>query len=343
MTQTKLSELVGVSVRTINDHETGRAKGNPSEETLKSISQALGFPVSFFEQPPADTLSASAASFRALTKASASLRLSAIASGTIAMEMHRVLSDKFNLPTPDLSDMRDVSPERAADKIRHEWGIGQRPIGNVIHLLELHGVRVFSLSEDCDSIDAFSLWRNGVPFVFLNSRKTAERSIFDTAHELGHLLLHRHGEPTGRKAEIEADNFAANFLLPEQAIRAAAPRLATIGTIALMKRTWRASVAAIGFRLHELGLMTDWHYRQFNIELSHRGRKNEPEPLPRETSAILRKIFDMLSENGRGIRDIASELHVPMAEIRALTFGLRAIEGEGDRGPDRIRVLRLVQ
>ncbi len=75
-----------------------------------------------------------------------------------------------------------------------------------------------------------------------------------------------------------------------------------------MKATWHASVAALGFRLHELGIMSDWHYRRFNIELSRRGRANEPAPLPRETSAVLRKALQVLAEDGIGLREIAKEV-----------------------------------
>src|SRR3546814_6566541 len=53
--------------------------------------------------------------------------------------------------------------------------------------------------EDTKNVDAFSCWRNGQPFVFLNTFKSAERSRFDAAHELAHLVLHRHGGPQGRE------------------------------------------------------------------------------------------------------------------------------------------------
>ena len=33
-------------------------------------------------------------------------------------------------------------PETAAEAIRSEWGLGERSIPNLIHLLEAHGVRV---------------------------------------------------------------------------------------------------------------------------------------------------------------------------------------------------------
>jgi len=331
LTQKRLSVLVGVSDRMIKAYESGSSA--PSQETLEALAAALKFPVGFFSEPSPDLLTLEAASFRALTKAGSGLRGRAVAAGTLGLEFYRFLLGKFDLPPVNLPDMRDMTPARAADRLRHFWGVGQKPIANVVHLAEKHGVRVLSLSEDCDAIDAFSLWRDGQPFMFLNSRKTPERGIWDAAHELGHLALHRHGSPQGLEAESQADEFAANFLLPESAIRAVAPRMATIAAVANMKRTWKASTAALGRRMHQLGIMSDWHYRQFNIELSRRGRANEPAPLPRETSAVLQQTLAELAGEGLALRDIAKQLNLPVGELRSFTFGLQAVEGGGHRSP----------
>ncbi|WP_376773772.1 ImmA/IrrE family metallo-endopeptidase [Rhizobium mongolense] len=76
----------------------------------------------------------------------------------------------------------------------------RRAAQNMVHLL----VRVFSLVENTRTVDAFSVWRGIRPFVFLNTIKTSEHGRFDAAHELGHLVLPRHGGPSGRRAEDEA-------------------------------------------------------------------------------------------------------------------------------------------
>jgi Zn-dependent peptidase ImmA (M78 family) len=48
----------------------------------------------------------------------------------------------------------------------------------------------------------------------LNTFKSAERSRFDAAHELAHLVLHIHGMTSGgRDIEREADMFASAFLI----------------------------------------------------------------------------------------------------------------------------------
>lgn len=341
LTQRKLSQLIGVSDRMVKAYEAGEK--NPTAETLSTIARELSFPVTFFAAPPLEPLQLEAASFRALSKASAALRHRTVAAGTIALELHRFLAERFDLPRPDVPDLRTTTPSKAAETIRHLWGLGQKPISNSVHLLELHGVVVFSLSEDYDAVDAFSIWYNGTPFVFLNTRKTAERSIFDAAHELGHLVLHRHGSPQGREAELQADQFAASFLMPESAIRAAAPRLVTISSLAAMKQTWKVSVAALGYRLHELGLVTDWHYKHFNIELSRYGRRKEPAPLSRETSAVLRKALATLAEEGVTLRDIASQLHLPLVELQALAFGLALVPGDATNPGNGRGSLRLIK
>src|SRR3546814_2855920 len=84
----------------------------------------------------------------------------------------------------------------------------------MINLREVKGVHVCPLAKDTKTVDAVSCWRNGQPFVFLNTFKSAERSRFDAAHELAHLVLHRHGGPQGREAETEANQFASAFLMP---------------------------------------------------------------------------------------------------------------------------------
>ena len=126
-------------------------------------------------------------------------------------------------------------------------------------------------------------------------------------------------------------------------MRASAPRLPTVATIAGLKKQWRASVPAIGRRLHELGCMSDWQYRHFNIELSKRGRENELAPLPRETSAILEKTLAALEEEGTSLRDIARELCVPIAELRALSFGLHVVNNAAARTTARRGALHAVK
>ncbi|NVZ67186.1 ImmA/IrrE family metallo-endopeptidase, partial [Pseudomonas gingeri] len=105
--------------------------------------------------------------------------------GAIAFRVNHWIEERFNLPSAGLPDLSDLGPEEAAATLRRVWGLGNAPIPNMIHLLESKGIRVFSLAEETREVDAFCTWYEGKPFIFLNTIKSAERSRFDAAHELG--------------------------------------------------------------------------------------------------------------------------------------------------------------
>ena len=328
LTKIKLAEAVKVTSRSITAYETGEFA--PTEETVAEIATALKFPSEFFYAndlvgPPEDGVS-----FRSMTSATAAQRNSALASGALAMDLAKWIDFRFSLPKCNLTDLRDYSPEDAAFELRIHWGLGERPISNTIHLLESYGVRVFSLAENCRQIDAFSFWKEDTPFIFLNTIKTAERSRFDAMHELGHLVLHRHGGPGGRAAEQEADSFAAAMLMPRADVLAQAPRYPTLHQLIEKKKRWTVAVSALNHRLHSLGLTTEWHYRTLCIQISESGyRVNEPEPAQRETSQLFQKVFATLKEDGISRMDVARQLQIPAEDLDALIFGLVLVGLEG--------------
>jgi Zn-dependent peptidase ImmA (M78 family) len=249
-------------------------------------------------------------------------RDAALAAGALAFEISNWINERFELPTATLPDLRDYEPEAAAIALRTALRFGERPIGNMIHLLESLGVRVFSMTED-RRVDAFSLWHRGVPFIFLNTVKTAEHSRMDAAHELAHLLLHRHGGRWGRDIEKDAQAFAAAFLIPRASLLAL-PKLTapTLSHLVQIKRRWLVSAAGLAHRMHGLGLISDWSYRHLCIQLSKIGRANEPEGIERETSQVMDKVFGK-SAGGVSKADVARDLCLFPADVEALVFGLR--------------------
>jgi Zn-dependent peptidase ImmA (M78 family) len=240
------------------------------------------------------------------------------------MLLNEWIEARFDLPPPELPDLgRDANAEAAAAALRRAWGLGELPIKNMIHLLESKGVRVYSLAIDAAEVDAFSLWRRDRPFVFLNTLKSAEHGRFDAAHELGHLILHRHAAPNGQTAEQDANAFASALLMPTASVRAHAPRFATIDNIMRLKKVWGVSLAAMTYRLHKLDLLSEWHYRKLYIEISSCGfRKSEPQGAPREISQVLQKVFAALRKEGVSKEEIAEALCVHPKDIDELVFGL---------------------
>ena len=322
LTQTQLAQKVQISPPAISGFEKGEF--SPNDETLHKIAQVLSFPLDFFsgediEEPIADSVS-----FRALSRMRAPQRDAALTAGAIAFLLNDWVEYKFDLPDTDIPDLRPQSPEAAAASLRQYWRIGERPISNIVHLLEAKGVRVFSLSENCREMDAYSLWRGDRPFVFLNTYKSAEHSRFDGAHELGHLVLHRHGAPNGQEAEKEAQAFASAFLMPEASIRAEANIiLPSLPSLMKLKTKWAVSLISLVFRLRRLGILSEWRSRGLYIEIQRRGyRTNEPNSIQRETSQVWDKVFSTLRAKGIGKRKIAQELSISPSELEKLVFGL---------------------
>jgi Zn-dependent peptidase ImmA (M78 family) len=231
----------------------------------------------------------------------------------------------------NVPDLSGKSPELAASILRATWGLGQEPISNVVHLLESHGVWVFSLAEETANVDAFSVWRGNSPYVFLNTQKSGEHSRLDAAHELGHLVLHRREkEPRGRECEREAQQFGAAFLMPREGIIATTPLRPSLHDLVEAKRPWRVSVAALLYRIDSLGLLSEWHSRQLWIDLSKAGyRRREPRGVSQETSQLLGKVFAALRREGVSRADVATALGVYAVDLNALIFGLVVTSAEG--------------
>lgn len=358
LTKRALAKEVGVTDRSITAYESGNTV--PEKSTIEKIAVALNFPIDFFFADDIEELSADVASFRALTKMTASQRDVALSAGGIALLLNRWIEDKFDLPSPNFpEDFRastdlpgrlikgpkstdgdyyprsgqENNPEAAAEALRRYWDLGELPIKNMIALLESKGVRVFSLAVDAREVDAFSMWYGNTPFVFLNTKKTAERCRFDAAHELGHLVMHRHGAPQGQEAEREANAFASAFLMPRRSVLANAPRSVTLKSLVSHKKYWNVSAAALNYRLHALKLTSDWTYRTLCIDLANFGRDKEPEPSPFESSQVLKKIFTSLREDGISKNDVARELLVKPEELDELTFGLMLSALNGSTQP----------
>lgn len=334
LSQTALAAASKFSLRSICYYETGEVE--PSEEAVNTLAEVLNFPAAFFFGSDVEEIACDAASFRSLSNMTASQRNAALAAGTLAVELCKWIEKKFELPDPNVPSLREFDPETAAQILRVEWGVGERPIKNVVHLLEAHGIRVFSLPTDSLSVDAFSVWHNETPFMFLSPMKSAERGRMDAAHELGHLTLHAHGIPRSRQAEFEADAFASAFLMPAADVLAHTPRTKSITLVHKLKKRWGVSAIALVHRLKVLDLITEWQYRTFCIELSKEGyRKSEKDGISRDSSQVFLKVFNVLRSEGMTRGAIARELSITPLELDSLLVGLVIASVAGAQADDQ--------
>lgn len=306
----------------------------PDDQTIEKLVKALRYPRGFFFRDDIDPIDPTAASFRSFKAMTARERDAALAAGSLAYEMADWVKVRFNLPPADILDLsNERDPSAAARTLRQYWAVGERPIANMTKLLESKGVRVFSLAENTRNVDAFSCWRNDEPYIFLNTFKTPEHSRFDAAHELAHLVLHKHGGPRqGRSVEIEAHAFASSFLMPTDDVLATVPFVTSLDHVVKAKKRWGVSVSALAYRLHKMHLVSDWQYRTFCIQINRKYGKAEPNGLPPERSAVWQKVLTDLWREGVTRNHIAGDLCLPSEEIENLLFGLT---GEV-RPPERV-------
>jgi Zn-dependent peptidase ImmA (M78 family) len=237
------------------------------------------------------------------------------------------IRQRFRLPELSLpvlnGETEGETPSVTAAFTRDFWGLGYGPINNMVHLVESKGVTVFWLSEVSDKVDAFSLWFDGHPYIFLNTTHVdGERERFTVAHELGHLIMHRnevyssgHG-PNWSDYEREANEFASSFLLPYSEFRVECPRYPVLSEFLPLKHRWKVSIQAMIRRGRDMGLFSESQYKQANIEISRRHwRRAEPESMPRESSQLHQIIFDRLATKGVSVQHMAGELHVLPSDI----------------------------
>lgn len=317
LTLTKLADQSGVSLRSLTNYENGKLA--PNEENLLKLATALAVPPKFFDRDTTEAIPVEAASFRKLSKTTATRRDAVLASATLTVEFFAVIESKFRLPPSDTPSFDKLPPEEAADLVRHRWNLGDRPIPNMMHLLESKGIRVAALRHEYVDIDAFCFIRDGSPYVFLNTSRSGERQRFDAAHELGHLVLHGEQDmdpSTSKEREAEANRFAATFLMPRTAVLTQSMRNASLQRILVARSFWKVSAMAMTHRLHELHLLSDWQYRSTCMTLSEQGyRSAEPGGMIPETSQLLRKVM-FGSASKVKVRDAASDLDLYQDDVR---------------------------
>lgn len=323
-----LAELSGISVRSLAAYENGES--SPGEENLSKMSSTLKVREEFFLGKPLEEIPVSAVSFRKLSKTSATVQRAVLADLQLTCEMYSFISEEYELPEQAIPDLSHMTPSMAAEILRSIWNLSDRPVSNIIHLLESKGVRFGSLNPEFSDVDAFCLIRDESPYVVLNPSRSAERQRFDVAHELGHLVLHRDHEllPEGsREREAQAQDFASCFLMPESSIRARTRPGFTAVDIINAKGYWKVSAMALAHRLSQLGLLSDWQYRSVCIELSSLGfRKYEPGGIHAETSQLLRKV---IGSGGSliNVGVLARSMNLPRDETAGLISGLVPVAG----------------
>lgn len=129
-------------------------------------------------------------------------------------------------------------------------------------LLEENGVLVFQTTKiSLDTFRGLSVYHDDLPLILVNGGDSPMGRTFTLFHEVAHLINRTSGLCALRESvdeEALANNFAANFLMPENAVRARLNGPAEPLTIAeQLARHFKVSTLAAAVRLRRLGIIDD--------------------------------------------------------------------------------------
>ena len=307
MTLADLAAETELSRQALSQYENGIIK--PEINNLFSLAQALNFPVYYFSSESKYRVSTETTYFRSLMSTSKKDRLAQRVRIEFIAQIFESLFDyitfpEFNVPKVDFAGSNDgyayetknevAEIETITQQIRNEWNLGNEPIKDLRYTLESHGIVVTSADPKADKIDAFSqrtLINNGEVYLIVISKnnQSLARARFDMAHELAHILLHPWSEDLEsipredfKARERQANIFASAFILPRESFGHDVAHYPTnLEYYKHLKLKWNASIQAMIYRTHQIGMITSSQYQYLMRQISKNGwREREPGDKP---------------------------------------------------------------
>lgn len=332
--QVQLATMVGVSPSTVSKWRSGQQ--SPEPEALERLALVLNVTPEWFTRPVIGKTTPPL--FRSNASAHVAARGMLEARMEWVQEIALLLGEfvdfpDVNLPERSFQDPAEITSadiEAAAQECREAWRLGSGPIPDVALALENAGAILVREETGVAQIEGLSAWSGPLarPLVLLSSDKgNGFRSRFDAAHELGHLILHKHipkatAPERHKEMERQAHRFAGAFLLPAQSFAAEVRMPVTLDSLLLLKQRWGVSVAAMVMRLEALGIIDDGEkLTLFKRRSARWGVKAEPgdDGRPPEKPRLLRRTVDLLMEAGVMPREALSRhLGLSNRDIEAL-------------------------
>lgn len=311
LTQVQLASMVEVSPATISKWRAGTQA--PERDALERLAGVVNVTPEWFTRAPGAKVSLplfrSNASAHVAARAMLEARLE-WAQDVAAALMEYVDYPDVNLPTRTYTNPEEITAEdieKAACECRDVWRLGRSAIQDLALAVEGAGIILVREETGVAQIEGLSAWSEvlGRPLILLSADKdNGYRSRFDLAHEIGHLVLHRHIQRTTdsvrhKLMEQQAHRFAGAFLLPAETFATEVRVPPTLDDLLLLKRRWGVSAAAIIMRLKALELLDDdGALMLFKRRSARWGAKSEPGDGDRkpEQPRLLRRTIDLLVE-----------------------------------------------
>lgn len=314
--QTELADLIEKSPATVSKYESLSNPQRPDPAILPRLAQVLQVDIGWFFKPLADR-GDTAVFYRSLIGELELMRNKARARLGFVEAIEETLSQYVDLPEVDVPDLlkgRDYRTLRREDfdvyaaALRDHWELGDGPIEDLLLVIENAGIVVAEDEIGSVKLDGVSWWSSATrrPYMLVaQDKNVAVRRRLDAAHEMAHIVLHRHVTPNDlvhdfRRIEEQAMAFAGAFLLPADTFGSDVYSHSLEALLAL-KSKWKVSVGAMIKRLGHIAVISDQYERRLWQYYSYRRwRTREPldDVIPVEQPKNLRDSFELLVKDG---------------------------------------------
>lgn len=293
----KLASKIEIGTATLSNILNG--KSEPKSSTLLKITNELGIKL---EDALCDSSRLKSVRFRSdktLSAREKAERDQTLVATARWLHDYRELEDMLDEHIKyRFIDFPVIDPVKMAAAIRNKLEINfLTPITDIASIMQSAGIklRIYNFGFKKTFGLSVAAAENG-PAIIVNSESgiTIERQIFTVAHELGHLILHPDSYSINDRGENidqekEANLFAGNFLLPDEALKKEweeASGLYFVDKILKIKKKFKISYLTVLVRLKQIYNELDYStlIMKFNNEykrLYNHDLKNhyEPEPL----------------------------------------------------------------
>jgi Zn-dependent peptidase ImmA (M78 family) len=178
------------------------------------------------------------------------------------------LECEFSNPLDELVEITSLDDiEKATERLRSKWEIGNNPISSCVELLEDNNIKIIEVNVE-DGFDGMQAWINDtIPIIAVNKMnlKSSDRIRFTILHELGHLLLPFGNLPESQK-EKYCHQFAASLLFSkasaykELGVKRSRLMIEELGEL---KKEYGISIQALVMRARDLNIITSNYCKNF--------------------------------------------------------------------------------
>ncbi len=319
LNQKEFAELINMSNSNVGKMENGDI--GITQQNLAVIAAETDYPLHFFLQK-GDIITENL-SWKKRRKVAQRLMVPIFAKANIITRQVQILSKALHLDYPSFPkyEVSEVqTPSIIAEKVRAEWGIENISSTAILKMIEDHGIIVNAFDFKTSRVDSLSmLTEDKRPLLFLNQGLEGDKQRFTLAYELGQIVMHTFNPSTTSDIAKEANQFAAEFLMPEKEIRKDFNKGVSFKKLGQLKLKWRVSMIALLYRADDLGYLTSNQKRYLMQQFNESNiRRHEPEELSvaKEEPTLMKFLIGELRSKGRmSVTDTSALLCLQIGEF----------------------------